>query len=721
MPNRLASEFSPYLLQHAENPVNWYPWGEEAFLTARGEDKPIFLSIGYSTCHWCHVMEEESFKNHDVADLLNKHFVSIKVDREERPDVDRIYMSFVQAMTGSGGWPMSVWLTGDLKPFFGGTYFPPTSRFGRPGFTEILKEVVRSWNEKRLKLIESADTMLDRLRQLSDANFRNDNDQIGLVANVEVLSDGVEQFIQAFDPVHGGFGVAPKFPRPAELFFLLREYARVGDERSLDMVVRTLDAMSYGGMRDHLGGGFHRYSVDTEWRMPHFEKMLYDQAQLALAYLEVGQATGKHRFLEIAVEVLSYVSRELVGSEGEFLSAEDADSLPLEHKQTSLSVASKREGEFYVWTDQEIDLLLGVDSKIFKFRYGIEPASNVLYDQTANFPAKHQLYEARTITEASQMVGCSEKEAVDVFSRASQKLLTVRSRRPRPHLDDKTLTAWNGLMIASYARAAHVFEGESFGNVALQCAQQAAKFAKKRLWDPNHQTLWRRFRKGQIAIHGYAEDYACLIWGLLELFQADGEASWLEWAWKLQARQDDLFWDTGDGGWFSTTGFDASVLLRMKEDYDGAELSAGSVSVLNLQTLFHLTGDQKIKTHLVQALARFGSNLGKNARRVPMMAAALSSHYSRASQIVVVGKRNDQATRDLWRCVARHYLPFAVRVNVDPSDQQQILLKYLPFVKSMQMIREKPTAYVCSNFTCKEPVTDVSALDIQLRECGAIR
>jgi len=721
MPNRLASEFSPYLLQHAKNPVDWYAWGEEAFIKARDETKPIFLSIGYSTCHWCHVMEEESFKNNDVADLLNKHFVSIKVDREERPDVDRVYMSFVQAMTGSGGWPMSVWLTWDLKPFFGGTYFPPTSRLGRPGFTEILKEVVRLWNEDRSKLVGSADTMLDRLRQLNGANPKNEDEQVGVVADVEVLSDGVEQFIQAFDSTNGGFGSAPKFPRPAELFFLLREYARAGNQQSLDMVVHTLHAMSQGGMRDHLGGGFHRYSVDAEWRMPHFEKMLYDQAQLALAYLEAGQAMCMPRFLEIAAEVLGYVSRELVGSEGEFFSAEDADSLPSDREQTVSSVVSKKEGEFYVWTSQEIDLLLGADAKIFKFRYGIESASNVLHDQAENFQAKHHLYEARTITEASQVVGCSEKEAIDILSRSRQKLLETRSRRPRPHLDDKTLTAWNGLMIASYARAAHVFEGEPFGRVALQCAQRAAKFIKQRLWDADNLTLWRRFREGQVAIHGYAEDYAYLIWGLLELFQVDGEAFWLDWAWKLQVRQDELFWDACDGGWFSTTGLDASVLLRIKEDYDGAELSSGSVSVLNLQTFFHLTGNQKTKTRLVQALARFGSSLGKDARRVPMMAAALSSHYSRTSQIVVVGKSDDQGTRALWRCVARHYLPFAVRVSVDPSNQQQILLKHLPFVESMQMIHGKPTAYVCSDFTCKKPVTDVSALNVQLKECGAMR
>ena len=614
MPNRLASELSPYLLQHAENPVDWHPWGEEAFAKARAETKPIFLSVGYSTCHWCHVMEEESFENQEVALVLNTHFVSIKVDREERPDVDRVYMAFVQATTGSGGWPMSVWLTPELKPFFGGTYFPPTSRWGRPGFSEILKELARLWNDERPKLIGSAETLTERLRQSSRGGYGNAREQgsAETVASPETLRHGVDQFVQAFDSTNGGFGGAPKFPRPAELLFLLREHVRTGDGALLDMVVLTLRAMAGGGMRDHIGGGFHRYSVDAEWRIPHFEKMLYDQAQLTLAYLEVGQLTGDTAFLDVADDTLGYVARDLTGADGGFLSAEDADSV-IPDRATE-SVAPKSEGAFYLWTRNEIDALLETDADVVACRYGIEPDGNAPQDQTGEFRGQNQLYLARTVEEVSRRTGRPVDEATTILARARWVLAETRGRRPRPHLDDKVLTAWNGLMIAAFARAAHVFSEGPRAETAVQSARRAAAFARERLWDSERRTLCRRYRDGQASISGYAEDYAFLVWGLLELFQVDGDATWLRWALELQARQDELFWDPHEGGWFSTTGHDASVLLRMKEDYDGAEPSAGSVSVRNLQTLVHLTGDRDISSRLDRALARFGPRLGQAAR-----------------------------------------------------------------------------------------------------------
>ena len=358
MVNRLVEELSPYLLQHAQNPVDWYAWGDEAFLKSRAEEKPIFLSIGYSTCHWCHVMEHESFENDDVATLLNQYFVSIKVDREERPDVDRVYMAFVQATTGSGGWPMSVWLTPDLKPFFGGTYFPPTSRYGRPGFVDILARMAQLWSNDRPRLVQSAEELMGRLRQTQTDTTAAADGQTTPVAEIATLDEGRAQFRQAFDAIHGGFGRAPKFPRPSELIFLLREHARLGDPRLREMALRTLDGMAEGGMRDHVGGGFHRYSVDAEWRIPHFEKMLYDQAQLTLAYLEAGQLTGESRFFEVASDTLRYVMRELTGAEDGFLSAQDADSVPPE-EAGSVGV-KKTEGAFYLWTRDELDELLGL-------------------------------------------------------------------------------------------------------------------------------------------------------------------------------------------------------------------------------------------------------------------------------------------------------------------------------------------------------------------------
>ena len=722
MPNRLAVELSPYLLQHADNPVDWYAWGEEAFARARAEEKPIFLSVGYSTCHWCHVMEHESFENRDVAELLNRHFIAVKVDREERPDVDRVYMAFVQATTGAGGWPMSVWLTPELKPFFGGTYFPPSSRWGRPGFTEILRETARLWSEERPRLLQSAETLLERLRALQPGAAGG---AAGQVAGADTLEQGVQQFRQAFDRAHGGFGRAPKFPRPAELLFLLREHARAGNREALEMAADTLRAMADGGLRDHVGGGFHRYSVDARWRIPHFEKMLYDQAQLVLAYLEAGQATGDRSFLDVAADTLAYVSRDLTGPEGAFFSAEDADSV--EPGRAADGDAPRSEGAFYLWTQPELEELLGEDAAVAVLRYGVESGGNAVQDPTGELRDRNQLYAARSVDEVSKLAGQPVDQVRTALGRALDRLREARAGRPRPHLDDKVLTAWNGLMIAALARAAHVLEGaedeprgaESMPVAApLEAAARAARFTRATLWDSAAGVLLRRFREGRASIAGYGEDYACLIWGLLELFQVDGDAGWLRWALELQARQDELFWDADGGGWFSTTGDDPSVLLRMKEDYDGAEPSVGSVSVLNLLTLARLTGDGGIRERLDRALARHGPGLGHGARAVPMLAAAVSAYHAPAAQIVVLGERAHPDTLELRRRVAARYLPFAVRVNVEPGDAQAALADVLPFVAPLRMRGGRATAHVCSNFACREPTGDPDVLEQQLDALG---
>lgn len=725
MSNRLATELSPYLLQHANNPVDWYPWGEEAFKYARDQDKPIFLSIGYSTCHWCHVMEGESFENKEIAELLNRHFVPIKVDREERPDVDRVYMAFVQATTGSGGWPMSVWLTIDLKPFFGGTYFPPCSRYGRPGFSEILQEMARLWTDERAKLVDSAESLMERLRDRQRAIGLGDGSIVS-VAPADTLAEGVSQFQEAYDDRYGGFGGAPKFPRPSELFFLLREHVRTGQKEPLTMGMRTLAAMADGGMRDHIGGGFHRYSVDAGWCIPHFEKMLYDQAQLTLACLEVGQLTGDERWFKVAEETLSYVARDLTGGEGAFFSAEDADS-PVPD-ETDGAKGVKAEGAFYLWSYKEIESVLKTDAAAVIKRYGLELEGNAPQDPTGEFRGKNQLRITRSLDEISTFTGQTLEEVQAVLVRAHRSLFDARVRRTRPHLDDKVLTAWNGLMIAAFARAAHVFEcGPTVGATderqaatALGRAQCAARFIKDTLWDMDEEVLCRRYRDGKASIAGYSEDYAFLVWGLLELFQVDGDPGWLEWALRLQSRQDELFWDSKHGGWFSTTGSDPSVLLRMKEDYDGAEPSAGSVSAMNLLTFLHLTGDGNTRQKLERALARFGPRLGRAARVVPLLTAALSSYYAGTSQVVVVGERRGPDTVALRRRLASYYLPFSVRVNVEPGAHQRALGGLLPFISSMRMVDGKATAYVCSNFACQEPVTDPEALDEQLTALRSI-
>ena len=717
MANRLAAEHSPYLLQHKDNPVEWYPWGADAFERARADDKPIFLSIGYSTCHWCHVMEHESFESRQVADVLNRHFVAIKVDREERPDVDRVYMTFVQATTGSGGWPMSVWLTPSLQPFYGGTYFPPASKWGRPGFVDILKEIARAWEEDRARIETSAQTITERLRTLGENGAGRE------IPSAGALDEGVKQFAASFDARRGGFGDAPKFPRPTELLFLLREHARRGagdplKEAAREMVLVTLRAMALGGMRDHLGGGFHRYSVDGNWRVPHFEKMLYDQAQLVLAYLDAAQMTGDSFYADVAADTLAYVARDLTDEGGGFYSAEDADSVPPadERRGGPSGPPHKMEGAFYVWRDEEIAEVLGEDADVFRIRFGVLPDGNAPFDPQNEFVRKNLLYTARGIDEVMSATAKSREEVDAALARAREKLFERRATRPRPHLDDKVLTAWNGLMIAAFARASKmgsevIFRGQSEW---LAIARRAALFIWKHLWNPDTRTLLRRYRKGDAAVQGYAEDYAYLAFGLLELFQADGDPRWLEWALMLQRRQDELFADPIEGGWFSTTGQDQSVLLRLKEDYDGAEPSATSVTVMNLLTLSHLTSDEAFGQAIDRALGMFGSRISQQgARTVPMMMAALSAYHAGMSQIVIAGDPGAPSTRAFFDVVRRRYLPFAITIPLVPEHADAIA-RVLPWTEAMARRTDQPAAYVCRDFACLTPATSAEQFAAQL-------
>ena len=713
MPNRLAAEKSPYLLQHANNPVDWYPWGDDAFGRARLEDKPIFLSIGYSTCHWCHVMEHESFENHEVAAVLNREFVAIKVDREERPDVDRVYMAFVQATTGSGGWPMSVWLTPELQPFYGGTYFPPTSRWQRPGFVEVLQEVARAWKTERANVVESAANLTTRLRQAEHASPGGD------VPPVSALDRTRAQFRASYDAGRGGFGGAPKFPRPSELLFLFREHARTGDADARDAALHTLRAMALGGMRDHIGGGFHRYSVDAEWRVPHFEKMLYDQAQLVLAYLEAAQITNDRFYAAVADDTLAYVAREMTDARGGFYSAEDADSVPPEH--AARPDAHKVEGAFYVWTAAEIRDLLGEDANVFSQRFGLEESGNAPADPQGEFIGKNLLYTARSVEDVARGTARSVESVAEALGRARLVLFEARLGRPRPHLDDKVLTAWNGLMIGAFARAARVLRAVALGGSAdasarhLAAAQRAARFLRETMWDKERQVLRRRYRDGDAAIDGYAEDYACAIFGLLELFQTDGDPGWLEWAAALQLRQDALFWDAAEGGWFSTTGDDPTVLMRLKEDYDGAEPAASSVSVLNLLTLAHLTANPDAEEKIRRTLALFSERLREYGRMVPLMSAALATYHAGLAQVVLVAQGNAADAGPLLDTLATTYRPFSIVVPVHAGSTQRQVANLLPFIDAMTPIDGHATAYVCRNFTCERPVTDVAGLTERLR------
>jgi hypothetical protein len=722
VPNRLGAEKSPYLLQHAANPVDWYPWGADAFARARAEQKPIFLSIGYATCHWCHVMEQESFENDEVAARLNADFVSIKVDREERPDVDRVYMTFVQLTTGAGGWPMSVWLTPDLQPFYGGTYFPPTSRWQRPGFVDVLGEIARVWRDDRPRIVSSASALVERLREVARSGAA------GEVPGQAALARTVDQFRRDYDARAGGFGSAPKFPRPSELLFLLREHARTGDQAARAMVLHTLRAMALGGMRDHVGGGFHRYSVDAQWRVPHFEKMLYDQAQLVLAYLEAAQASGDAFFAEVAADTLAYVEREMTDASGGFYSAEDADSVPPE--QAGNPAARRTEGAFYLWTAEEIEAVLGEDAPAFASRFGIERGGNAPSDPHGDFAGRNLLFVVESVADIAARTGRSASDLEAALEAARLKVFGARLGRPRPQLDDKVLTAWNGLMIAAFARAARVLRqpalggGPAVSRRSLASARRAALFLRDTMWDRKRRMLRRRYRAGEAAIDGYAEDYAYLIFGLLELLQADGDPGWLEWARELQGAQDEQFWDEAEGGWFSTTGSDPSVLLRLKEDYDGAEPAASSISVHNLLVLAHLDGHSgrpapgtgaerqppaDLDARICRAIGAFASRLESQGRAVPMMAAALSAWHAGVGQVVVTldapGLSGGSALLDV---LASRYLPFSIVLPIAP-----------PFVEAFAgalpttapMTREAaPAAYVCRDFACERPVSTPEAL-----------
>jgi uncharacterized protein YyaL (SSP411 family) len=600
---------------------------------------------------------------------------------------------------------MSVWLTPELQPFYGGTYYPPESQWGRPGFREVLTELARAWREDRTNVVASAAQITARLVEMALPDTRGD---AAGTPGPDGLKTTLGQFKASFDRRRGGFGDAPKFPRPSELLFLLREHARTGDDEARDMVLMTLRAMALGGMRDHIGGGFHRYSVDANWRVPHFEKMLYDQAQLVLAYLEAAQASDDPFFAEIAEDTLQYVRRELTDERGGFYSAEDADSVPPEHADDPR--ARKSEGAFYIWPLDEVRLVLGEDSRAVELRYGLLPDGNAPFDPHNEFAGKNLLYTARGIADIARELGREPQQVADALMNARLKLFEARSARPRPHLDDKVLTGWNGLMIAAFGRASRVLAGE--GDRArrhLDSARRAATFLHDVMWNADSRVLLRRYRQGEAAIAAYAEDYAFLIFGLLELFQADGDPRWLEWAILLQQSQDEWFWDGVDGGWFSTTGQDPSVLVRMKEEYDGAEPSASAVGAWNLVTLAHLTGDTTYADRARDVFRAFRGRLSSLGRAVPFMAAALSAVHASPQQIVVV-EAGAGSGETLWDAAHAVYRPFATMVRVTDGDTKQRLARHLPWIAEMTPRDGRAAAYVCRNFACEAPTTDPDTL-----------
>ncbi len=705
-PNRLIKEKSPYLLQHAFNPIDWYPWGPEALAKAKRENKPIFLSIGYSTCHWCHVMAAESFSDPAVGAILNQYFVAIKLDREERPDLDRVYMAATQALTGSGGWPNSVFLTPDLQPFYAGTYFPPKSRWGLPGFSDLLLAVRNKWEQDPKGVSKAAGEITRLLKNHAalPASSKMPPDDLPAEAS--------KQLATAFDRAYGGFGMAPKFPRPVVLYFLLRNYHYQGNQNDREMVLVTLKKMAAGGIHDHLGGGFHRYSVDEQWRVPHFEKMLYDQAALAVAYLEAFQVSGDPAFARVARGILDYVLRDLTGPDGGFYSAEDADSpLPEDPKRHG-------EGAFYLWSHQELRDALGKETAaVFTYRYGVEQKGNVLHDPHGEFKGKNILYEAHSLAQTAKHFGLGPEKTAAILAGARQKLLELRSRRPRSQLDDKVLTAWNGLMISAMARGYQVLGDARY----LAAARRAAAFIKDKLYDPKTGELSRRFRQGQAGLAAHLDDYAYLVRGLLDLFEASQQIARLNWARQLNATQTKLFGDPKGGGYYSTAGRDQTVLTRGKEKFESARPSGNAVAALNLLRLANLTQDDAMRKRAETVFKAYAGHLKRHPTSMPLMLAALLNWQHPYKQVVIAGRPGADDTRRLLAAVHRKFLPGKMVVLATGGADQKRLAGLMPFLEGMAMQEGKATAYVCLGYTCRLPTNDVEAVSRQLEDIGKAR
>ncbi len=697
MSNKLITEKSPYLLQHANNPVEWFPWGDEAFQKATREGKPIFLSIGYSTCHWCHVMERESFENDSVAAVMNKYFVNIKVDREERPDVDKVYMAAVQTMTGQGGWPLSIFLTPDLKPFYGGTYFPPKDAYGRPGFPTLLERINEIWQNERENVIQSGDELTRSL------NHRHTVDSRNTEIDGTILKRTYHQIAAGYDPKYSGFGSGTKFPRPVIFNFLFRYFYRTKDQEALKMSLTTLMAMASGGMYDHLGGGFHRYSVDAQWRIPHFEKMLYDQAQLVNSYLDAYQITHDEFFATVARDTLDYVLREMTSPQGGFYSAEDADSTDPENKDHQI------EGAFYVWKRSEIEHVLDMnEAKVFCHHYAIEENGNALSDPHNEFVNKNILFNPFTIEQTAEHLSMKTEDVRAMLMSAKGKLFILRNKRPRPHLDDKMITSWNGLMIGACARASLILRNERYEGVATK----AAEFIYSTLYDKEKKTLYRRYRDGEVKFEAHLDDHAFLVSGLLELYQTTGDLRWLKWAEELTGSMITLFWDSAEGGFYDTSGKDPSILVRMKESYDGAEPTGNSLAAMNLLRLYHLTNDGSFKNHAEKTIKYFCTMLEQSPQVMPEMMAAVE-YFLVAPEHLVIVSGSAGGSRHVLQETDRYYLPHLNVIVLDQKQRDYFLPKF-SFMKEMNAEEGKTTVYACKNYACRLPTTDISDLLRQL-------
>ncbi len=678
--NHLAKEKSPYLLQHVHNPVDWYPWGDEAFAKAKSEDKPIFLSIGYSTCHWCHVMERESFEDQEVADFLNKYFVSVKVDREERPDVDHIYMSVCQSLTGQGGWPLTIIMTPDKKPFFAGTYFPKHSMYGRPGLMDVLGSVQERWKTNRSELIGYGDKIADVLQRHSNKVSQGE-------LSKDILELGFTQLKESFEPKYGGFSSAPKFPTPHNMLFLMRYWRRTGNQEALAMVEKTLTAMRQGGIYDHLGFGFARYSTDSKWLVPHFEKMLYDNALLCCTYLEAYQCTGNVDFARVAEEILDYVVRDMTdNAEGGFYSAEDADSEGVE-------------GKFYVFTRKEVLSVLDDKSgPIFADFYNIT--------SDGNFEHGTSILNCigRDSSEYAAQVGMNAAELEQMLEESRRKLFKLREKRIRPHKDDKILTAWNALMVVAFAQAARVLKRAGYAAIA----ERALDFIYTEMVREDGRLL-ARYREGEAAHLAYLDDYAFLLWALLEVYQTTFVPEYLRQAKEVASDMKTLFWDEEHGGFFFYGADGERLIARTKELYDGALPSGNSVAALGLLKLASITGDKDIADTAEKLLKSFAGEAEKYPRAYTYFLMALEYYWADHRQIVVAGSPDSEETWAMLSAVGSQFLPDTVAMFNDPG-QREIIAEILPNISGQEPINGAATAYICENFACQPPITDRNQL-----------
>ena len=672
--NRLFQESSPYLLQHANNPVDWYPWGEEAFQEARKQDKPVFLSIGYSTCHWCHVMEHESFEDEEVASLMNEHFISIKVDREELPEIDHVYMSVCQAMTGRGGWPLTIIMTPNKEPFFAGTYFPKTGGGNRRGMMELIPVIADAWKNRRLELSGNIDRIKNYLNRV--------NTKIeGKSLSSEILNKTLVEFLDTFDSSKGGFGRAPKFPSPHNLLYLLRYYHMTRAPEALNMVETTLQNMRKGGIWDHVGFGFHRYSTDKNWLLPHFEKMLYDQAMISMAYLEAYQITGKEEYGNTVREIYSYVLRDMTSPEGGFFSAEDADS-------------EGEEGKFYVWTTEEIHSILGENNGT-KFNSLLNIRQNGNFrDEASGTESGHNIPHLKIAL---------EKDDVEFFDQHRKILFEIREKRIHPLKDDKILTDWNGLMIASLAKGSVALHSPGYYN----SAKKGADFILKNLRLKDGRLL-KRYRQGISGLQAHLDDYVFVIWGLLELYEAGFEEIYLQEALNLSNILVNNFWDKTNGGFFLGSKNAEKLIARAKTGYDGAIPSGNSIAVSILHRLARITGDMEWASKANTILNIFSSDIERSPRGFSAMLLGFLFESDSPKEIVIVGDSDQNESKIFLDAVTRHYEPNKVIIFKDVSNKKSILNSIAPWTESQTTLDGKTTAYICENFACKLPTNNLS-------------